>query len=286
MRAQFDNIAMSSFLLWVDHKILEKGDAYSNTSSYFYPVQNTFSGYYTYGSPFSQFVGDASIAGATVPTGIYLDGSFLVTGQSGFMGINYAKGQVHFNTVITGQKRLSGAFAIKDFAVALTTEPEEKLLFKTKYTLRPKVPQTATGLSNNENTFPIIWLRKNGSENAPFSFGELDLTTISVTAVIVADSQFSLDAVTCILRDTFNTAVPLVSGSEVPFNVFGHAKSGIYNYNLLTANKLANNEFLNVTQARESVFNQNVITDAKQLNPSAYFGLVDFKVQKARHPRV
>ena len=108
MRAQFDNRVMSSFLLWFDHTLIKDGEAWTNNSSWFYPVDNLYNGYYTYGAPYKQFVSDFGVTGnntlATshpeIPTGIYLDGVHLTTGTSGFMGLNYEQGQVYFNTEI------------------------------------------------------------------------------------------------------------------------------------------------------------------------------------------
>ena len=62
MIAQYDNIVMSSFMLWFDHTLLDKGKAFTNTSSFFYDVDSLYNGYNTYGSPFRQFVADESIA--------------------------------------------------------------------------------------------------------------------------------------------------------------------------------------------------------------------------------
>ena len=61
MESQYDNVVMSSFLLWLDHTLLSKGKAFTNTSSFFYDVNSLYNGYNTYGSPFRQFVADESI---------------------------------------------------------------------------------------------------------------------------------------------------------------------------------------------------------------------------------
>ena len=36
MKVQFENKVMSSLLMFVDHKVTQKGDAYTNTKSNFY----------------------------------------------------------------------------------------------------------------------------------------------------------------------------------------------------------------------------------------------------------
>ena len=73
MKAQFDNKVMSSLYLWFDHTLLKEGEAFTNYGSKFYPVNNLYQGYYTYGTPFRQFVADSSIDGATILSGVYLD---------------------------------------------------------------------------------------------------------------------------------------------------------------------------------------------------------------------
>ena len=94
MKAQFDNQVLSSFLLWFDHTLLDVGEAYQNTTGQFYNVSQEFAGYQTYASSYSQIVSDASITGATIPTGLY-GGSNLVNGGqgagTGLYAIDYEK---------------------------------------------------------------------------------------------------------------------------------------------------------------------------------------------------
>ena len=78
MKPQFDNKVMSSFFLWFDHKLLDKGEAYENVTGQFYNVSEEYYGYKSYSSPYSQLVADASIAGATIPVGLYVGENNLV----------------------------------------------------------------------------------------------------------------------------------------------------------------------------------------------------------------
>ena len=68
MKPQFDNKVMSSFFLWFDNKLLDKGEAFENVTGKFYDASEEYGGYSTYASSYSQFVADASITGATIPT--------------------------------------------------------------------------------------------------------------------------------------------------------------------------------------------------------------------------
>lgn len=283
MLAQYDNILMSNFQLWLDNFLLTNGDAYSNTASVFYRVGPVFNGYYTYGVPFSQFVHDQSITGANVPTGVYIGESFVITGQSGFVSLDYARGQAHFSSEITGQ--VSGRYSVKDFNIYLSSEPEEKILFETQYTLRPKIPQIPTGQANNEISYPAIVVRNNGRYNEPLAFGGEDNSVSAISAYVFADSQFKLDAALSLLADANGRILPLLTQSEMPFNVFGGFKTGNFNYTGAVAGK-SPSEKAYICRSFVSKFERNLYSKVKELNPAVYFGIVDIEVEKPRYPRI
>tara|TARA_Y100000593_G_scaffold93138_1_gene186926 strand:+ start:8011 stop:8940 length:930 start_codon:yes stop_codon:yes gene_type:complete len=301
MIPQFDNKVMSSFLLWFDHTLARDGEAWENTSSWFYPVENLYNGLYTYGAPYKQFVSDVSVTGAgviypnqktskhvSVPTGVYVSGSLIGTGQNGFSGINYDKGQVYFqNPIENPTTSISGDFAVKDFNVYLTNEAEEKLLFETKFDLRPKVAKTATGLAANAITYPAIFLRYNGSSSESFAFGGHDMTKMNIRAVVLSDSQYKLDAVCSIFRDTIHEYVTLLGTGDMPFNTFGDYKSGYqYNYTGLVADKDTEGQhLLHVDDVNVSKFSRDVNLKIDNLNPDVFNGVIDFEISKPRYSR-
>ena len=83
MKAQFENKAMSSLLLYIDNKILTKGEAYTNiTSGSVYPISNQYNGIHTYATPFKQLVSDTSIVGANVLSGVFQNGLFYCLSQN------------------------------------------------------------------------------------------------------------------------------------------------------------------------------------------------------------
>tara|TARA_B110000196_G_scaffold260495_1_gene231799 strand:+ start:457 stop:1371 length:915 start_codon:yes stop_codon:yes gene_type:complete len=295
MKAQFDNRVMSSFLLWFDHTLLREGEAFTDASSWFYPVESLHNNLYTYGAPFKQFVSDFSITGTgaafanttvQIPTGIYLDGSLIGTGTNNFSGINYEQGQVYFGTQITTpETRLSGDYAIKDFNVYLTNEPEEKLLFETKFSLRPKTAETQTGLASNAITYPAIFLRYNGSHSEPLAFGGYDMTTINLRAVVLADNQFNLDAVCSIMRDKVRTFFTLFGTGDMPYNTLGDYKNGVpWSY---TGKKASyeENSYIFIENVGISKFSRDVNVKVNNLNPDVFNGVIDFEVTKPRYPR-
>ena len=48
MKIQFENKVMSSLLLFIDHEIVQEGEAYSDTGSAFYKIDSLFNDYYVY----------------------------------------------------------------------------------------------------------------------------------------------------------------------------------------------------------------------------------------------
>jgi hypothetical protein len=105
MKETFNHQVTASFYLWFDNYLLDKGEAYINEVSAFYPsIDETLPGFSIYAAPYKQFVWDSSISGAKVLSGVYPTNTdiFLTRGQSGIK-FDYLNGRVFANTEITGQ---------------------------------------------------------------------------------------------------------------------------------------------------------------------------------------
>jgi hypothetical protein len=278
MKAQLDNVLMSSMIMWIDNTILKRGEAFQNYNSQFYPITNIYNGFYSYGLPFKQVVSDSSVSGANLLSGVYVNNSFITVGQSGLTGINPFQGQVYFTGNQAG-KTLSGTYAVKDFNIYLTNQPEEELLFETEYKIRPKTSQNPTGLAIESITYPCIFLKNNGGTNEPFALGGQDQTMMEVRAVVLADNMFNLDAVCSLLKDTARKYVPLINNS--PFNVFGALNSGYFNYNSLTSGINLSNDAFYITEVNISKIFANLNTKNNQVFPA----FVDFTLSNIRYPR-
>lgn len=278
MKAQLDNILMSSMMMWIDHQLLTKGEAYKNFSSLFYPITNIYNGFYSYGLPFKQIVCDSSVTGANLLSGVYVNGSLINVGNNNLTGINPFQGQVYFNSN-QNSNTISGRYAVKDFNIYLTNQPEEELLFETEYKVKPKTSQTATGLAIESITYPCIFLKNNGGLNEPFALGGQDDTIIDVRAIILADNMFNLDAVCSILKDTARCYVPLIANS--PYNNFGSLQSGYYNYNNLIANINVSNDAFYISEVTVSKIFANLNTKNSQVFPA----FIDFSLSNIRYPR-
>ena len=64
---------MPSFYLWLDHEILQRGNAFTVFSGQMYSgMDYNYSNMVTYTSPFRQWVSDSSVTNAVIPSGVYL----------------------------------------------------------------------------------------------------------------------------------------------------------------------------------------------------------------------
>jgi hypothetical protein len=285
MLPQFDNIIMTSILLWLDNKIMAKGEAYSNYQSTFYPLPNMYYGYYTYGAPFKQMVIDSSITGANIISGVYVSGVFTVPGQGTLSGIDAANGQLYFTSPISNPTTaLSGNYAVKDFNMYLTSKTEESLLFETQYQINPKTYQNPTGLPIGAETYPVIYLKYQGGKNKPLAFGGFDQTISFVRAVILADSVFALDAVTSIMRDTSRQLIPLIYPDEMPFNSLGSVTGSSFNYINLIKNKVVDSEYVYINEVNVTKTDTKLLNATNSLNRNVYSAFVDFELGKNRYP--
>ena len=280
MNEIFDNKLVASFLLFIDNKILSKGNAYTNVSTRFYPSETKTLGLTTFNAPYRQIVADTSISGANILSGIYVNNVFLNRGTSGLM-LDFNNGRAIF-TGSPSYSTISGSYAIKDFNIYYTTDAEEHLLFETKFELKPKVSQTITGLMEPSKSYPAVYIKYNPGQNEPFAFGGQDETISEFRCIILSDSVFKLDAICSILRDVGKSYFPLLSSDELPFNEYGDIKSGdFYNYQTLTTNK-AGNDIIYIEKAQIKKFREIV---NNSINSQVFGAFADFRLSIPRYPR-
>lgn len=277
MKAQYENQAMSSFMLYIDHEITARGQAYTNFSSFLNETNQTVNGVFNYSAPYRQMVSDVSISGANVMTGLYLDGDTLNVGTSGLNSINYTKGMAHFTSQITGQNRISGDYSIKDYSVFLTNNSEADILFEAKYNMRPKINETPKPLPPDVRTYPSIFIKPNSSRNVPYAYGGIDNTILDVRCVVLADSSYSLDAVCSIMRDTSKTTVPFIH-DNLPFNSLGGYTGVAYNY---TGIATGTGVWIDSVEISQNVG----LKEYNELSPDIYSAFADFKIYGVRKPR-
>tara|TARA_R100000152_G_C6776713_1_gene206046 strand:+ start:953 stop:1828 length:876 start_codon:yes stop_codon:yes gene_type:complete len=290
MKVQYENKVMSSLLLFVDHEITQKGEAYTNHQSNFFKIDSLFSDYYVYASPFKQLVSDVSVTGSSDPnllTGIYVNGDGPIgPGTSGLHSINHMQGQLYFTggnaaTDPMAGKTVSGRYAVKDFNVFLTSLPEEQLLFETKLVLNPKTSdiKLTTGVDPATQTYPAIFIKDNGGTNEEFALGGVDNTIINARAIVLADSLFNLDAACGILKDSVRKKMSIINQTDLNLNALGGYTGVTYNYTGVATGDYC---YIDDVRVSKNVANRG---DFQNLNPNVFSAFVDFELHNYRMPR-
>lgn len=229
MQPQLDNKIITSFLLYIDNRIQQRGSGFYNTNGLFYPTQSNVNGLYAYTCPYKQLCNDTSVPGATVMSGVYLNNTYISVGESGLAAINHYDGALYFNSPLPKNTIISGNFAIKDFSIYLSDQPDYKVLFGSKFVPNPKFgQQPKTGLPLDAKTAPAVYLVVKNQENKPFAFAGLDDNSISIRAIVIADTAYEKIAVCNILKNLYMRPFRFVTST--PFDYLGNMTGINYNY--------------------------------------------------------
>src|SRR6056300_284387 len=281
MKITFGNKLKASFLLWADHTLLTKGEAFTNHSSQLFDISDEYALHYTYGAPFKGFVADSSISGANVLSGVYIDETFTTKGNSNYIDVNYNEGQVYFDAD-QGSSVISGDYAIKEYNIQLTDKTESTLLFETKYELAPQtaINTASTGLAPNSLTYPAIYIMTRNLRNEELALGGYEDTMYGLRMMVFSDSLFSLDAVNSIFLDRIRTCVTVLEESDFPFNAWGGLISD-YNYNGLVSSK-PSSSLAFIEDVTVSPINS---TRVQTNNTEIFASIIDLDISKHRYAR-
>ena len=171
MKAQFQHNLTSSFFMWFDNFLLTKGEAYTNTTGDFFYYDDTLidSNYTVFGSPYKQWVSDSSIAGATVPTGVYINGN--LSGRADGVVLDFDNGRA-LASGASSTDTVTGSFSVKDFNIYFTNDTEDDLIVENKYVVNSRVPSGPyTYITPYDDVAPAIFLAASTLENKPFALG-------------------------------------------------------------------------------------------------------------------
>lgn len=279
MIEQFQHRLTNSFFLWFDNYLLTKGQAYSNlTGTFFnYNDERFDSSYKVFGSAYKQWVNDSSIAGANVPSGVYVNGVF--SGKNENLILDFENGRV-LSSELPANTAITGSFAVKDFNVYFSNETEEDLIIENKYDINSRI------ILNDESyimpydyVLPAIFLSVDSVQNKGFALGGMEETTIMAKAVVMAENNYQLDGVLSIFADSRNEVFRPIPMSDHPMNEFGDLKSGTYSY-IDLKNQFADNQNFYINNS-----NTSKLTDKsrKSLASDIYIGFIDFEIQQHRY---
>jgi hypothetical protein len=282
MIEQFQHKATNSFMLWFDNYLLKKGQAYANKSGSFYQYSDDRldDRFKAFGSPYKQWVNDSSIAGATVPSGVYVGGTFQPRSSS--LLLDFTNGRALISGVASTAS-VSGSFAVKDFSIYFTNDSEEDLIVDKKYAPNSRVSSGSESyILPYDNVVPAIFLSSQSINNEPFAFGGEDTTEIQMKAVVMAENSYQLDGALSIFADSFNEVFPSIPFSGNPTTEYGDVKNGSYSYDSLK-NQYNNDPLFFV----EGVVTSKLSDKArKSLARDLFIGFIDFEIHQQRFPRL
>jgi hypothetical protein len=286
MKIGFDHELLSSFYLWFDDRLNYFAEAYKD------PIEHTFQqvdsidiplNYLAYYSPYRQFVWASDKI--SVSNQVTIDGN-VVQDRNGIY-IDYNQGRVLVDTGVFGNNKnldIKGTFAYKTINTYITDETEEAVIVNSDFIISPlnqTYLQQNGGFNDKIYTIPAVFLTLANSENHPFAFGGLDCTELNLRAVVVADSNYTLDGILSLFRDSARTCFSLIDFEDFPFGEFSHIKSPPYKYSDLIASSTKKPFIENVRASKLTDRSRERITSSKDYK----IGFLDFELSKVRNPR-
>ncbi len=279
MIPQFSTTTLSSFHLWLDNWITQRGQAYTNTSSrLYYQADSGWPGFVAYASPFRSWVCDSGVSGALIADRI--SGTYnLSHGQSG-MYIDYENGRVLLPAALGVDAVLSGSYAFKDLNAYKANETLEKIVFENKYYLNSRYARPITGIPPpNTRVTPCMFVVDAATHNEPFAFGGVYATTMTATVVVMAETLNQLEGSLSLINDAQDAAFAQLPLSAWPLNAYGDWKGGSgYNYETLKAAHATPGNLFDIAEVRTSK-----VPDAdNMINPGIFLGVADVTIVKPR----
>ena len=282
MKPQYQHELMTSFFLWFDHELLQKGESYSNKTGTLYAQSDSRlpNSYISLQSNYKQWVNDSSITGAINPI---IPTDFEGSGRANDIVFDFDNGRlIETGSVLSAGDTLTGTFAVKDFNVYLSNESEEDLIIENKFKLNSRygIP-TMSGIEPYDQVTPAIFLNVEYMRNEGYSFGGEDKTSNSIKAVVLADNEYQLDGALSIFADTAPKSFAKIPFSDHPATEYGDIKGGSYNYTNLNNTYFESNPYF-IEDVTVSKFSQRA---QSSVPGDIKVGFIDFDVSTVRYPR-
>lgn len=266
-----------SFYQWFDNWVLQRGQAYFNTSSrFYYQPDPSLASKVAYASPFRCFVWDSGVSGAHIISSISGSLGVLGPGQSG-MQIDYMNGRVLLDPAVGTSAIISGSYAVKDVNLYFANQSQERIVMTNKYALNSRFGRPSTGIAPpNAFVTPCAFISSPSEVNTPNSFGGLYDTKTAITINVLAETQAQLEGILSLAVDADQLSFPQIPASVYPLGVSGELKTG-YNY-VATQNQYCSpGNLYTITEVRGSK-----MPDVVKADESLWIGIVELEVVRTR----
>lgn len=279
MNTSFSTVTLLSFAQFADNWLLQRGQAYINTTSqlYYQPDTSLPSSLVAYAAPFKSFVWDSGVSGATILNSVSGDIN-LSRGQSGMM-VDFVNGRVLLPAAVGTNAVISGSYAFKELNVYFANQSAERMVFSDKYYLNSRFGNSPTGLPPvGAMVTPCVFVTDAHTENDPWAFGGTYCTKPGVTLNILAENMTQLEGAMSLLGEMKQTYFPQVPTSGWPLNYYGDYKSGQgYNYMTTTQQYGTTNNLYYVSDVRASK-----VADYAKVDEAIFLGIVDLTLEYVR----
>jgi hypothetical protein len=179
-----------------------------------------------YVSPHRQFVYDSTVSGATVPSGLFVSGSFVPTGAD--FRIDFQRGELLTTTGIHGS--ISGVYCYKEVNLYFNDKNAQQVLFESRFVQNPRNNPPYTGYQQTDVTYPCILIQQKAGTDTKIAMDELYSKVYTVRLTFLADTKYLYKAVTSIIRDRKGTFIPIFQPSEMPFDYYFTLQNGFFDY--------------------------------------------------------
>jgi len=287
MKAAFDHQLLSSFYLWCDDRLSYFAEAYQSPINHTFEyidsldVPANYNGFY---SPYRQFV--AASDKFNVDNFVNINSAQVFDKDGIYIDYNSGRVLVDTNSRHGSSTSLSidGEFAYKTVNLYITDDTEESVILNSDFIISPTNQtylQTNGGFDDKIYTVPAIFITLENSENFPFAMGGLDNTVLYMRAVVVADSNYTLDGILSIFRDSARTNFALIDYEDFPYGEFSPIKSHPYKYQNIIDGASSSVFIDEVKSSKLTDRSRERITSSKDYK----IGFLDFTLCKPRRPR-
>ena len=283
---QFIHKVTSSFHLWADHTLLNRGQAYTNTSGSFtnYTDSELPDHLRPFGCPHKEWVCDSSVSGAIIPSGFYVNGTFQARNSDSF-NLDFVNGRV-ITSGINPSHEITGSYSVKDFNIYATNQDEESLIVEICENFPNQLKTVGTDISTPylppyQLKVPAIFINTQTQENKPLALGGTDNSQVRVNMTIFAKTPYELDGVLGLFADTSDEVFRELPLEATPLTEWGDIKNNNYNYTSLVAASGISN--ISIDSVKTSKVSDSL---KRSLKTELYIGFADFELSQPRNPRV
>ena len=291
MKAQFDQDVLSSFYLWFEnHLLTDKSKAYStglsNTFKYveFTGMPPSHVGYQ---GKYRQLVPEYSV---DIPnSGFFEDGGF-VTGDydsNGGVYTDYQNGRLIFPVASGTSLTPTGTYTVKEVNTYISNDGDVETIlhsdFKDGSSDLPYQYEQTSELDEDTYFLPACFISLASSDNNEFSFGGEENTTSRIRVMVLSSSNYVLDSVLSLFRDTVRENVTHVDYADFPYGFSFSIKDYPYKYDsLIDAQTSPTKSHIDKVSVSKVVSEEL----REKLNRNLSIGFLDFDLSTYRFPRL